>query len=70
MQPVAIAIVVVGALFAATAAFLFRWEVYESGQVRLDRWTGTISICQARETPGELDCNKRPLDTSGLKPVK
>jgi hypothetical protein len=69
MQPLALAIVIVGVIFAATAAFLFRWEVHDSGVVRLDRWTGTISICQARVTPGPLECNQKPLDTSGLKPL-
>jgi hypothetical protein len=42
-------ILIGAALIAGAIAFTFRWEVTgaRDGLVRLDRWTGQVTACQA-----------------------
>jgi hypothetical protein len=58
------AAIFLGVLFAGTAAFLFRFDVSaiagKSGApdiYRLDRWTGSVVLCQVSAVaPSNVDC--------------
>jgi hypothetical protein len=63
-----IAIIIAAVILALTAAFMFRWEL-QSGVVRLDRWTGTVSVCSSKEESGPLECESRSLNVEGLTPL-
>jgi hypothetical protein len=59
------AIVLAGALIAASAAMTNRWAISNaaphSGAYRLDRWTGQIMWCSSigAQIPTPLDCTRR-----------
>jgi hypothetical protein len=56
---VALAILIGGALFAASLLFVFRFEIAVSpGQIplaRLDRWTGAVTVCTRAQRPAPTD---------------
>lgn len=55
-----VAIIVATLIIAGTAAFLLRWELHsDHGFVRLDRWTGSVSVCVPTGS-SVLDCKRGP----------
>lgn len=51
-----------GAGVAVALAILisFRWEIASPGVVRLDRWTGTIVLCDVGDSrPAKADCEPK-----------
>ena len=53
------AIVIAALIFAATALFLFRYELVAGGvtfPARLDRWTGSVVICATDARNQEKTC--------------
>jgi hypothetical protein len=55
------AIVTAAALLALTLAFMVRWElqVVSPGVVRMDRWSGSVSLCELTDTP-VMKCDAPP----------
>jgi hypothetical protein len=76
------AIIFAAAIMSLTATLLARWEMQFRlpNVVRLDRWTGTIAICQVGDNTPVMRCDaprllsdrevfgSKKLDASGLKP--
>jgi hypothetical protein len=55
MNQQAAAIIIAGALIAAAIVFTNHWEVVTGG-MRMNRWTGTIIVCNWVRNGDELKC--------------